>query len=86
MSQQQQALQPRQPVQNRHPLNDWQVNIKNRSVHHRSGLVIQLNNKNAAQHKLAAFEILSIEKLTGTPWAARSNLLIETGIALLAAL
>lgn len=64
---------------------DWLIDSKNRSVQHSSGLVIQLGDKNAA-HKLAALDIRGLEKLSGTPWATRSNLLIETGIALLAAL
>ena len=80
----QQLAQQRPPSQQL-PSKDWILDSKKKSVQHRSGLVIQVSNKNAA-HKLAALEILSIEKLTGTPWASRSNLLIETGIALLSAL
>jgi len=64
-------------------LKDWQIDSKNKSAQHKSGLVIQLSNKNASP---PALNILWIEKLIGTPWASRSNILIEDGISLLAAL
>ena len=65
---------------------DWHVDSQTRSAQHKSGLVVQLINRPSAPHKPAALDIHSIEKLAGTPWASRSNLLIEAGISLLKAL
>jgi hypothetical protein len=70
---QQQAHQQQAPK-------DWSVDAQNKSVQHTSGLVIRLSSGNSA-HK--GLDILSLEKLVGTPWASRSNALIEAGITLL---
>ena len=64
---------------------DWQIDHKKKSAQHKTGLIIQLN-KSASSRRPAALEILSLEKLVGTPWANRSNALIEAGISLLKAL
>lgn len=65
---------------------DWVADSNNRSVRHTSGLVVQLNGNNNTPQRPASLEILQLEKLVGTPWASRSNLLIEAGISLLKAL
>jgi hypothetical protein len=82
MSQQQTIPQPSLPQQR--PVPDWLIDRKNKTARHKSGLVIQLGKPSA--HKPASLDILSIEKLVGTPWASRSNSLIEAGITLLKAL
>ena len=67
------------------PISDWHVDHQKKSAQHKTGLVVRLN-KSSSPHKPAALEILSLEKLAGTPWAHRSNALIEAGISLLKAL
>ena len=68
-----------------HAIPDWQIDQVKKSALHKTGLVVRLN-KSSSPHKPAALEILSLEKLVGTPWANRSNALIEAGISLLKAL
>jgi len=62
---------------------DWLVDNKAKSARHSSGLVIQLSSNSNAPNRPASLEILQLEKLVGTAWASRSNLLIEAGISLL---
>jgi hypothetical protein len=78
----QQPVPRQQPTSQQQALKDWLVDGKNKSVRHSSGLVIRLSGGHSS-HKPAALDILSIEKLAGTPWATRSNALIEAGISLL---
>lgn len=75
-------------VQNRHsfgcriPESPRRVGVDDvkKIARHVSGLVVQFDRRKGQP---AALDILGIEKLSGTGWSARVNILIEQGIALL---
>ncbi len=59
---------------------EWEVDDVKKIARHVSGLVVQFDRRKGQP---AALDILGIEKLSGTGWSARVNILIEQGIALL---
>lgn len=59
---------------------EWDVDTVKRVARHSSGLVVQFDRKKGQP---AALDILGLEKLAGTGWESRVNILIEQGIALL---
>jgi len=60
---------------------DWFINTAATSAQHKTGLVIRLEKK--PKQKKASLDIEGIQKLAGTEWALKANVLIEQGIFLL---
>lgn len=60
---------------------DWSINPAATSVKHKTGL--QIHYEKGPQQKKLQLNIDGIQKLTGTVWEAKANLLIEQGILLL---
>lgn len=59
---------------------EWEVDTVKKIARHVSGLVVQFDRRKGQPTGL---DILGLEKLSGTGWSARVNILIEQGIALL---
>lgn len=59
---------------------EWEVDDVKKIARHVSGLVVQFDHRKGQPTGL---DILGLEKLSGTGWSARVNILIEQGIALL---
>ena len=59
---------------------EWEVDSIKKVARHASGLVVQFDRKKGQP---TALDILGLEKLSGTGWQDRTNILIEQGIALL---
>ncbi|MDY0008442.1 MAG: hypothetical protein RBS08_01930 [Bdellovibrionales bacterium] len=59
---------------------EWEVDDVKKIARHTSGLVVQFDRRKGQP---AALDIIGLEKLSGTGWSDRVNILIEQGIALL---
>jgi len=59
---------------------EWEVDTIKKVARHVSGLTVQFDRRKGQP---TALDILGLEKLTGTGWSGRVNMLIEQGIALL---
>lgn len=59
---------------------EWEIDRDKKIARHVSGLSVQFDR---TKGKPTALDILGLEKLAGTGWHARANILIEQGIALL---
>ncbi|MBW7910384.1 MAG: hypothetical protein H3C49_03785 [Alphaproteobacteria bacterium] len=59
---------------------EWEIDDVKKIARHVSGLTVQFDRRKGQP---AALDILGLEKLSGTGWSARVNILIEQGIALL---
>ncbi len=60
---------------------DWFINATSSSAQHKTGLVVRLEKM--PKQKKATLDIEGIQKLAGTEWAMKANVLIEQGIFLL---
>ena len=60
---------------------DWFINAASSSAQHKTGLVVRLEKM--PKQKKASLDIEGIQKLAGTEWAMKANVLIEQGIFLL---
>ncbi len=60
---------------------EWSINWALHSVKHKTGLEIRVER--SSKHRKAFIDIQNIESLAGTEWAAKANVLIEQGIALI---
>ncbi len=59
---------------------EWEIDNIKKIARHTSGLIVQFDRKKG---RPTALDILGLEKLSGTGWQDRANILIEQGIALL---
>lgn len=59
---------------------EWEIDRAKKVARHISGLTVQFDR---TKGKPTALDILGLEKLSGTGWHDRANILIEQGIALL---
>ena len=60
---------------------DWFINANASSAQHKTGLIVRLQKM--PKQKKATLDIEGIQKLAGTEWALKANVLIEQGIFLL---
>lgn len=59
---------------------EWEIDDVKKIARHVSGLVVQFDRRKGQP---TALDIIGLEKLSGTGWSGRVNILIEQGIALL---
>ncbi len=62
---------------------DWQVDRNKRIAKHVSGLIVSWQNVGRGDTLQPALDIAGLEKVTGTQWAQKVNVLVEQAIALL---
>lgn len=55
---------------------EWEIDSTRNHALHASGLTVQLDRG-------LSLNILGLQNLAGTPWAAKANTLVEQGISLL---